>query len=285
MMNFTDKSIVMRKACKADIFQLKRLWFECFFEDEGALNAVFDEYFERMSVYCACIEHKLVAALYLVNGSLNGCKAHYLCAAATADIYRSKGIMTRLIEYALRDALENGDVYSLLFPANEKLYGFYSRLGYVPECFAKRAELSRRELADMSSAKVRKFATLDSGLDLQELQRRSLKRNYFSYESRFFDFAVKYYRAYGVKSVSGSNYFALIDENEDCADVFYSLYEEFDEFKEALLKNTSADKFIFTLKADNEDFCNSRKETCGMIKLLDKNFEIPPDSYVGITLN
>lgn len=54
--------------------------------------------------------------------------------------------MSRLINFALDDAKNNGDVYSLLFPANDGLYGFYAKLGYAPSCAVKSREISRQTL-------------------------------------------------------------------------------------------------------------------------------------------
>lgn len=54
--------------------------------------------------------------------------------------------MSRLIDFALNDAKNNGDVYSLLFPANDGLYGFYTKLGYALNCTVKSREISRQTL-------------------------------------------------------------------------------------------------------------------------------------------
>lgn len=82
----------------------------------------------------------------LVKGTLNGEKSHYLCGASTDESFRGNGIMSRLIDFALDDAKNNGDVYSLLFPANDGLYGFYTKLGYAPSCTVKAVNFQGKRL-------------------------------------------------------------------------------------------------------------------------------------------
>ena len=40
--------------------------------------------------------------------------------------------MSSLIEYALMDSFKEGHKASVLLPANEGLYSYYGKLGYVP---------------------------------------------------------------------------------------------------------------------------------------------------------
>lgn len=135
---------IFRKTEKSDTESLKKLWLSCFDEDVTAVNLIFDS--NLFDGCCAVVDDRIVSALYLVKGTLNGEKSHYLCGASTDKSFRGKGIMLRLIDFALNDAKNNGDVYSLLFPANDGLYGFYAKLGYVLNCTVKSRELSRQTL-------------------------------------------------------------------------------------------------------------------------------------------
>lgn len=259
---------IFRKTEKSDTESLKKLWLSCFDEDITAVNLIFDS--NLFDGYCAVVDEKIVSALYLIKGTLNGEKSHYLCGASTDESFRGKGIMPRLIEFALDDAKNNGDVYSLLFPANDSLYGFYAKLGYAPNCTAKSRKISREMLEN--------FAEGNQNFGCS-------KENSFIYNERFFEFAESYYEIYGSRVICQNDCFAIFDENENTADVFYSAYENIKDLSALLLESTKSEKFVFTGKSDNTLFENCKSQKCGMIKSLDKNHKIPDDVYIGITLS
>ena len=96
---------------------------------------------------------------------------------------------------------------------------------------------------------------------------------------------MSYYEIYGSKVINKNDCFAVFDENENTADVFYSAYENINELSALLLENTKSERFVFTGKSDNAFFENCQSQKCGMIKSLDKNHKIPDDVYIGITLS
>ena len=244
---------IFRKTEKSDTESLKKLWLSCFDEDQTAVNLIFDS--DLFDGCCAVVDDRIVSALYLVKGTLNGEKSHYLCGASTDKSFRGNGIMSRLIDFALNDAKNNGDVYSLLFPANDGLYGFYTKLGYALNCTVKSREISRQTLESFA----------EKGLNIG-----CSKENSFIYNENFFEFAKSY---------------AVFDENENTTDVFYSAYKNINELSALLLENTKSERFVFTGKSDNAFFENCQSQKCGMIKSLDKNHKIPDDVYIGITLS
>lgn len=264
--------------------QLKGLWLECFCEEQLAAELIFDKYFDVFEPYAAKADGKIASALYLVSGSLNGKGAHYLCGAATLPEYRGQGIMTGLIEYALEDARKSGGKYSLLYPADEALYRFYSRLGYTAGCTAKRVKLTRQQLKDIYTDNRTDNRSLPAAnyADLQEI---CFKNDYFKYSEKFLQFADEYYSVYGAKLLKGRDCLALMNEENGTADVIYSAYTDFNALKALLLNNTAAQDFVFTIKSDNEIFQKNKTEKYGMIKPLDADFEIPDDIYIGITLD
>lgn len=273
--------ILFTKPCSEELKQLKSLWANVFEESPKAVSLIFDSFFDIFDGYCAKRDGKIIAALYLIKGNLNGKNAHYLCGAATLPEYRNQGIMSKLIEYALSDAAQGGDKYSLLLPANSGLYKFYSRLGYVPNCSAKRKIFSRAELETYAADNTDKTQITS----FEKLQKECFAGNYLVHNNRFLRFATEYYRVYGVSFLQDERSVALVDCNDDCTDVIYSAYAEFGKLADMLLKNINADHFAFWGKADNVLFADSEKQKHGMIKLLDKNFKIPEDIYIGITLN
>ena len=263
---------------------LKKLWLDCFEEKSEAVDLFFNRCLDFTSIYTASIEDKPVAMLYLVHSTLNDKKAHYLCCAATSLDYRNLGIMGRLIEYALKDSSKNGDVYSLLLPANEKLYGYYERFGYKPLCTARKAVFTREELIRFAENNQSKRTSVNS-YNYEELQRLCLKDNFLLQNNNFISFASAYYSLYDCKTVKSENCFALFEEENGTAKVFYSIYDSFYTLAEILINNSNAKRFVFTGKADDKLYKNSINEKYGMIKSLKNNEKIPENTYIGITLS
>ena len=266
------------------IAQLKRLWLEAFNEKAEAAELFFERCLSFTSFYTASRDGEPVSMLFLVHGMLDGSKAHYLCCAATARNCRGMGIMSRLIEYALEDARKNGEAYSLLFPASERLYGYYERFGYKPLSATRSKAFSREELMQFAE-KNDSLISPDNSYDYEELQRLSLKNNFLLQNNDFISFASEYYSLYDCKAVKSDECFALLEEENGNADVFYSLYTDFSSLAQILLENTAAKRFVFTGKSDDELYKNSENKKYGMIKSLDDNEKTPENVYIGITLN
>lgn len=263
---------------------LKKLWLDCFEEKSEAVDLFYNRCLDFTSIYTASIGDKPVAMLYLIHSTLNGKKAHYLCSAATSRDYRNLGIMGRLIEYAMSDSRKNGDIYSLLFPANEKLYGYYERFDYKPLCTARKVVFTREELIRFAENNQSNLTSVNS-YNYEELQRLCLKDNFLLQNNKFISFASAYYSLYDCKTVKSDNCFALVEEENGTAEVIYSIYDSFFTLAKTLIKNSIARRFVFTGKADDKLYKNSINEKYGMIKSLENNEKIPENTYIGITLN
>ena len=125
------------------ILDKKEMFYKHFLDSAAGVDLFFENAMQFAEVYCAKSDEKIISALYLIGAHLNGKKAHYIFGVATLPEFRGRGIMGNLMEYALNDAKQNGDVYSLLFPANEKLYDFYAKFGYKANCTAKSRAFTR----------------------------------------------------------------------------------------------------------------------------------------------
>lgn len=259
----------------SDVPQLKALWLESFDEKPEAVELIFNS-FDIFTVCCAKCEDELVAAIYLIKGCVNNLNAHYMFGVATAKKYRKRGIMARLIEFSLGVAKQNGDVYSLLYPANDSLYSFYDKFGYTACYSATVFEKSRKELEEIANDLSKK-----SGIfDLNQLQKKCFKSGYFHIDNNFFDFAKKYYNLYDIKVVCSDTAFVIFEDNGEKAEVIYCVYDEFSSVATLLLNNTKAKKFLFTDKSKNK----LNRRISGMIKSLDDKIGVCDDVYIGITL-
>ena len=234
-------------------------------EEEKAVDLFFDKCFNAKQTYIAKYGEKIISALYLISASFNGQKAHYLCGASTHKDFRKQGIMSKLIKYALEDSAKSGDKYSFLFPANDNLYNYYQNFGYRENCIAYISDFSRNDLLSLQELNFSENNILKQGNDLK-------------------NFAVEYYSTYNIKNVKSKNYFALFEENENTAEVFYFEFEKnnLKNMINDILQNTDAEYFKFT---HNKIFENAQKIRYGMVKSLESKITVPKDIYIGITLN
>ncbi|MCH5296978.1 MAG: GNAT family N-acetyltransferase [Ruminococcus sp.] len=262
------------KADKNDVAQLKMLWLECFEDTNQAVDLFFDKNWHQMRAFCAKDNDRIVSALYLINAVLNGQKAHYLCGASTKVGYRKRNIMSNLIEFALEIAKQDGDKFSTLVPAQASLYEYYARFGYKAECFVEKRMYSRTELLKLDDCSA------IENYDFEQLQRIYLENNFLLWNNNYKKFAREYYRLYGVSVICTSDCFALFEENNGCAEVFYAVSANEGVLAKRLIENSNAERFMIFGKAKE----NSNKEKCGMIKSLDNNMTIPKDVFIGITL-
>ncbi|MDR1409059.1 MAG: GNAT family N-acetyltransferase [Oscillospiraceae bacterium] len=102
---------------------------------------------------------KILAALYLWYGELvcagQRYPTDYIYAAATYPDARRQGIMTRLIEAATELSLKRDRRFLTLYPANENLYAYYAKKGFITAFYCKELTLKR----DMLSLIADKHAT------------------------------------------------------------------------------------------------------------------------------
>ena len=115
------------------------LWHECFGDESDYIEFFLDRCPNKLCL--GCFENdRLVSMLFLLNGEVDGLSAKYIYAACTAHDFRSRGLMGELIEYSKHYCAENGIDLIFLVPAEESLYGYYSRFGFIPK-------MSRAEIA------------------------------------------------------------------------------------------------------------------------------------------
>lgn len=254
-----------------DVPALLRLWLNCFDEQEKAAKLFFERNLSYTHAYLAADGATVVAAVYLISCTLCGKPAHYLCGAATKPSHRGRGVMSSLIEYALKDAARRGDCYSVLLPANDGLYRFYARLGYQPCCTSAALKLESIPGKPVPGAP-----------DLHQLQRCN-EDKFLLWNNNFISFAREYYACYGAKSAESKNAFALFEQNGDSADVFYAIYNDIKELK-MLMNQHGVRRFTLTGSAQNPLFRDCAAQTRGMLRPLCGSVVLD-NVYIGITLS
>ena len=120
--------------CKIE--DLKHLWELVFGDARTVPDAFFENAFFPDGCFYESADGKAVSALYLLPVTLGSKKGFYLYAAATLPAYRGQGIMSKLIKEALQYAKSTAD-FVYLCPAEDSLYEYYRRFGFVQILYAR----------------------------------------------------------------------------------------------------------------------------------------------------
>ena len=126
----------------------RALWQLCFGDTDEFLDRYFDRVYREEDVLLAedegtAIGHLQFPQLALSLGEVT-LPAGYVVAVCTHPDHRGKGIMRPLLHEALRREKARGDVASVLLPAEDWLYRYYTSVGgYAP--VVNRARSNRRE--------------------------------------------------------------------------------------------------------------------------------------------
>nr|WP_313966151.1 GNAT family N-acetyltransferase [uncultured Porphyromonas sp.] len=128
--------------------EARRLWQLCFGDSDEFLDRYFDLVYREEDVLLAydgsnAIGHLQFPELALSLGE-ETLPAGYVVAVCTHPDHRGNGIMRPLLHEALRREKARGDVVSVLLPAEEWLYRYYTSVGgYAP--VVNRARSRRQE--------------------------------------------------------------------------------------------------------------------------------------------
>jgi ribosomal protein S18 acetylase RimI-like enzyme len=114
----------------ADVGALKTLWQAVFGDPESWLNRFFENCFSENRYHALWEENRAISALYWFDCVLNDQKIAYIYAVATDEKHRGRGLATRLMGETHGILRENGYAGAILVPSEEKLFGFYEKLGY-----------------------------------------------------------------------------------------------------------------------------------------------------------
>ena len=120
---------------KENTESLIKLWSDVFGDEREYIELLFPYGKSVCDIFAEFDGDEIVSALYLLDCilSFGGVQytGKYLYAAATNEKYRGKGIMSSLINEAKEYCKSAGLDYISLVPANEGLYNYYEKFGFV----------------------------------------------------------------------------------------------------------------------------------------------------------
>lgn len=112
-----------------------RLWHEAFGDSRKEIEFFLEnKYIPENTVVCE-ENGEIISLLFLLEGSFcikgKDYPSYYLYAACTSKEFRGKGIMGKMLDFSKALATKRGLYYICLMPAEESLFNYYSRFGYI----------------------------------------------------------------------------------------------------------------------------------------------------------
>ncbi len=265
----------------SDMAELKKIWVKCFNDTSSGYRTFIKQNKSNVRIYVAKCDKKVVSCLYHIPCTIGGNSAHYLFGAATLEPYRGRGIMKKLINFSLEEAAKSGDKFSALFPANDSLYGYYSRFDYERKCFRKQAVISKEQL--MNIAEYGGFCMSMNVSAIAELRKNKIKGNALIFPDEYIKYSVSATKNYGGYVVCSNNGYALVQEDEKGECIISELFADEEEINVLLgeiLKKSKAEKFIFNYPPCLKIFNEEKNVPDGMIKFL-SDFKLN-EAYIGL---
>jgi GNAT superfamily N-acetyltransferase len=129
-----------------DYPQVLRIWRACFGDEESYVRFFWENCFPLCRGLAYEADGRVVSMLFLLPCALAHKKmylpAEYVYAVATLPEYRGRGYAAALVREAGLLAQTEGKSALCLRPADEGLYGYYAKLGFV-KAFAKHEKEDR----------------------------------------------------------------------------------------------------------------------------------------------
>ena len=245
------------------------LWKKVFGDSEEYIRLFFDKAYYDSECFAVIEEDKVVSAFYLLKCSIkfNGEVYHgrYLYAAATLPDYRGKGLMSELINEALKYGESHNFDFIALVPADDGLYDYYSRFGFVESMYKYKYAIRK------DTATMRAYREITDSEEFCRI-RNSVDCNMLIYNDICNEYAFRCLGFSGVRLfyLSDSAYYA---EGEE-------LFCDDNDSAMNLINNLSGESVIYT----NCNIDSAEKIRNGMIFSFNENSRFK-DIYMNIALD
>ncbi len=113
-----------------DYAALRALWQEAFLDSDAFLDYFWANAFSPDRTRCLYFRGEPAAALYWFDCEYGGGRVAYLYAIATSAKHRGRGFCSALLSDTHAHLASLGYIASMLVPASDKLFDFYSFRGY-----------------------------------------------------------------------------------------------------------------------------------------------------------
>ncbi|WP_321435974.1 GNAT family N-acetyltransferase [uncultured Bacteroides sp.] len=146
--------------------EVRDLWNLCFGDNEAFTDLYFSKRYNEEENLSIQEEGKVISALQILPYPMTFCgeiiPTGYISGACTHPDYREKGAMKRLLLKSFHRMQENNMSLTTLIPAEEWLFDYYSKLGYVSVFENSEQIFSVKELSPSSRYLISEFTSLQT---------------------------------------------------------------------------------------------------------------------------
>ena len=265
-----------RIAREEDIESVRQLYSRCFSDTPEGTDVFFERIFSPDICYIAFDGGELAAMLCLLPTTINGRRAAYLYAAATREEYRNCGFMRGLVNYAVATC---GAELCVALPADDGLYDFYKKLGFV-ELSVNTARLPRKTLEALAESHGEEELVVGGYCGIRN---RVLRRNFLAWGNSHIEGAFALAEAYGGKVIRSNRGYALFYENGEVCEVceLICTKENVGYMLADLLAASNCGTFKFRL-SPSQDLFDSEPERFAAVRYY-TDYR-PEFIYAGLTL-
>lgn len=272
-------------ADESDYPELKNLWQTVFGDSDDVLDCFFENTADAANVFACRKDGKIVSAFYLIDSSIieNNKKysAKYLYAAATLPEYRRQGIMGDMIKYASELLKIKGTDILFLYPADDKLYDYYSKLGFLSVFNERYYIIEKKELEKFKGNRY-----FNTALSYERLREYIPSESFCEFDCRYLDFARYCAGKYGFEICASfddeDNVFVI--GNKKDGNVFIDEAISADGNYEHILSviaDIEGDSFVIKTPVGIELEYKSEIKKAGMLLPLSENIPENENIYLG----
>lgn len=264
--------------------EIVKIMANCFSEPIPFVKFFLENKSKNSRCYICMENNDIISVLHSLLYKMKLGKSYFNCSyiygACTAEPYRKKGYMKKLIKFYEVDSKINKLDFSLLVPEHEDLERYYSKLGYINFFKIKEVNLSLGQLLKLcrTEKKVQNKQNKNNYKKIHkniEKLRLDIYNNIDNvlYTSRDIWYAENLYRNFGGKIISSDGGYGICEpisvdtleikdftcKNEFIPDLLEKIRMNFQEYKNFKIKTSPSDTFFKE---------NSKTYFWGMIKPL-----------------
>lgn len=277
-----EKMTALPVCCDSECWEVKKIYTRSFQDDNEFVDFYFKNRYTALNTVTIKKNKSIAAAVQILDYSLyvwgGNFKTGYLSAGCTMPEYRRQGIMSELISKAHRLMFTQGKEIAALIPANDHLWDYYSKSGYVPGFYI---ETRKKRASSLNTSKALNEELLS--ISTPELMDEPLytfidtlmreRDNYILHTIGDMTFVLSYYKKFkGVVLVAKRNGIpvgVIFGHRKDGRDDTLIIDESFsvaDDVRDALLSKalelSGCDKMMFITPAINNP------KRLGMIRII-----------------
>lgn len=211
-------------ACnKKDLYDL---WHTAFGDSDSDIDLFMELCFQKDNAIVCYDGKKLVSMLFLLPAEISfygkEYPAYYIYAAATSPDYRKRGIMGKMLGFADTVSIERGIKFLFLVPANEHLFDYYEKFGYVTAIRKKALTIPYKTIKQFQEKNFDLQFASDTD-KIAEIKSRVLSNKNYSYikwRQNEITFFCRYSELSGDKIITSDYGYTAFQSNENSVDVY-----------------------------------------------------------------